>query len=216
MRTTDLIARLSSEPQPTKLTGATGTILIAVLLSLLTVALMTFGWLGFRSNLGNVFSTDGHDFLLNLVFVGSIASSALAIVRDLAVPGRSLKLPSLAIVGPFILMAAVAANELRNGSLHQSFPHADHPSWLTCVWQTSMLAVPAFAILAFGIRRLAPTNLRRAGFYIGLLAGAIGSMGYCFHTPNETVTFGVTVYTIGILSMAILGALVGPRLLRWR
>lgn len=216
MRTNELIARLSSAPRPAKQAGAAGTILIAVLLSLFVVALMTFGWLGFRSDLGSTLARGKHDFLLNLVFIISIGSSALAIVRDLAVPGRPLKLPSITLIVPFILMAAIAANELRSGSLHQAFPHTDHASWFTCLWQTSALAVPAFTILAFGIRRLAPTNLQRAGFYTGLLAGAIGSMGYCFHTPNETVAFGVTVYTGGIVSMAVIGGLIGPRLLRWR
>lgn len=216
MRTDELIAGLSASPPPARLVNPTRTVLIAALLSCLVVALMAFAWLGLRNDIGSILALGKHEFLLNLVFVIGVGSVALAVIRDLAVPGRALRLPAIAIIAPFLLIAVVAVHELSTASLHQLFPHDHHASWLTCLWQTAVLAVPAFTILAFGIRRLAPTNLRRAGFYVGLLAGAIGSMGFCLHEPGSTVTFSATVYTAGITLMAITGAWIGPRLLRWR
>lgn len=216
MRTDELIAGLSAAPPPAQLANPTRTMLIAALLACLVVALVVFAWLGLRSDIGSILTHGKHEFLLNLVFVIGVGSAALAVIRDLAVPGRALRLPAIAIIAPFLVIAVVAVHELSSASLHQLLPHESHASWLTCLWQTAALAVPAFTILAFGIRRLAPTNLRRAGFYIGLLAGAIGSMGFCLHEPGNTVTFSATVYTAGIALMAIIGAWVGPRLLRWR
>lgn len=216
MRTDELIAGLSVAPPPARLANPTRTMLVAALLACLVVALVAFAWLGLRSDIGSILALGKHEFLLNLVFVISVGSVALAVIRDLAIPGRALRLPAIAIIAPFLLIAVVAVHELSTASLHQLFPHDDHTSWLTCLWQTAALAVPAFTILAFGIRRLAPTNLRRAGFYVGLLAGAIGSLGFCLHEPGNTVTFSATVYTAGIALMAIVGAWIGPRLLRWR
>lgn len=216
MLTDELIAGLSAAPPPARLASPTRTVLVAALLACLVVALVAFAWLGLRSDIGTTLTHGKHEFLLNLVFVIGVGSVALAIIRDLAVPGRTLRLPAIAIIAPFLVIAVVAVHELSSASLHQLFPHDDNASWLTCLWQTAALAVPAFTILAFGIRRLAPTNLRRAGFYVGLLAGAIGSMGFCLHAPSNTVTFGASVYTAGIMLMAIIGAWIGPRLLRWR
>jgi hypothetical protein len=182
----------------------------------LVIVLMTSGWLGLKTDLGSALLVGNHSFLLNLVFIISVGSVATAIVRDLSVPGRSITLPSVAILIPFALLGGSALHELSTASFDHFSHHADGPSLFICVGQTSMLALPAFAILAIGIRRLAPTDLRSAGFCVGLLAGAIGSMGYCFHAPNESLTFGVIVYSAVILLTAIVGGLVGPRVLRWR
>ncbi|ETR77763.1 hypothetical protein X566_08970 [Afipia sp. P52-10] len=216
MRTDDLIADLGAAPPPLRLIDPTWTVLGAVLLSCLAVATIAFAWLGLGRDIENILALRRHEFLINLAFVVSVGSVAMAIVRDLAIPGKATRLPARAVVVPFVLIAAVAAHEAGTATLHHDVPHADGASWLTCLWQTSMLALPPFAILAFGIRRLAPTDLRRAGFYVGLLAGAIGSMGFCLHAPAGTVAFGATVYTGGILGMAMVGGWIGPRLLRWR
>jgi hypothetical protein len=78
-----------------------------------------------------------------------------------------------------------------------------------------LLSIPAFAILIILARRLAPTNLTRAGAYIGLMAGGFGAAGYALHCGEDSMLFVATAYTLAISEMAVLGALLGPRLLRW-
>ena len=212
MKTDDLIAQLGAKPQVGRWGGPSFTIALAVLISCAIIAGVSSVWLGLPTSLGNTRSIVSHSFLLNFAFIVSVGSVAMVLVRDLSVPGRSLKLPFYTVAIPFVLLSGSALQELGDHVSH----HPDWSSLLVCVWKTSMLALPALLVLAIGLRRLAPTDLRRTGFCIGLLAGAIGSMGYCLHSPNESLTFGVLVYAANAIFMAVIGALAGPRLLRWQ
>ena len=49
----------------------------------------------------------------------------------------------------------------------------------------------------------------------GLAAGAFAATVYCMHCPEVSAIFVLTWYSLGILLAASLGALLGPRLLRW-
>jgi hypothetical protein len=216
MERDELIERLSAEPRPRFVASPTITMLLAVATACVVVALASSGWLGFRADLGGALLILDHDFLLIVAFLASVGCAALTIVRDASIPGRPPTLPRAIIFSPFILITVLALHEHCLGSPHHPTEgHADK-HWLTCVWQTLVLASAAFGILLLGIRRLAPTDLRRAGFYAGLLAGSIGAMGFCLHTMTDTVGFGVTVYVLAIAFMAAVGAWLGPRLLRWR
>jgi hypothetical protein len=62
---------------------------------------------------------------------------------------------------------------------------------------------------------MAPTRLRATGAVIGLAAGGISAALYSLHCPEAGASFVLTWYTLGILAPALLGALLGPRLLRW-
>ena len=86
---------------------------------------------------------------------------------------------------------------------------------LECLWQIPALAIPAFVILTFAVRYLAPTNLIRTGAYMGLVAGGIGAIGYAFHCHDDSVAFVAVSYTLAIAEMTVVGALLGPRILRW-
>jgi hypothetical protein len=88
-------------------------------------------------------------------------------------------------------------------------------SWMVCPWIVLALALPIFAGLLWSFRRFAPTRLRAAGAAAGLTAGAWGAAIYCLHCPEVTAIFVLTWYSLGVLLAAGLGAVLGPRLLRW-
>src|SRR3569623_2288457 len=88
-------------------------------------------------------------------------------------------------------------------------------SWMLCPWRVLVLAVPIFIGLLWSFRRLAPTRLRAAGAAAGLDAGAFAATVYCLHCPEVSALFVLTWYSLGILLAAGLGALLGPRVLRW-
>ncbi|MFO1333443.1 MAG: NrsF family protein, partial [Rubrivivax sp.] len=56
---------------------------------------------------------------------------------------------------------------------------------------------------------------RAAGFAAGLLAGAIGALAYALACTEMAMSFVAAWYTLGILMVGALGALLGPRVLRW-
>ena len=58
-------------------------------------------------------------------------------------------------------------------------------------------------------------RLRAAGAAAGLGAGAWAATIYCLHCPEASALFVLTWYSLGILLATAIGALVGPRFLRW-
>jgi hypothetical protein len=88
-------------------------------------------------------------------------------------------------------------------------------SWDSCPWRILLLSLPALAALLWTFRQFAPTRLRLAGFIAGLVAGGVGASAYAFTCTETTAPFVATWYTLGMLGAAALGALIGPRALRW-
>ncbi len=182
--------------------------------ALLLALILSVIWLRPRADLMTTMAADNHVFLLKLAFALGVVFSALPIVRDLSVPGRRLGVWSLLAIVPFAIVGALAFHEALGPHTHVAH-HANFASWVECLWQIPALSIPALAILFVAIRRLAPTNLRLTGAYIGLAAGGIGAAGYAFHCDHDSMTFIATFYSIAILEMAVLGALFGPNVLRW-
>lgn len=88
-------------------------------------------------------------------------------------------------------------------------------SWALCPWAVLGLSLPALAATLWAMRGLAPTRPRLAGLAAGLLAGAAGAAGYSLGCTEESLAFVAVWYTAGVVLTAGLGALLGPRLLRW-
>jgi hypothetical protein len=84
-----------------------------------------------------------------------------------------------------------------------------------CPFLIALLATPVFLGGLWALRGLAPTRLRLAGASVGLLAGATGACVYAIHCPELAAPFLGTWYVLGIAIPTALGALLGPRVLRW-
>lgn len=212
MQTDELVEALSRNPVPRHRVPPALVIGLAALSAGAMAVVLSFAWLYAT---GVPPEADVHDLLIKFAFIFGVILSALVLVRDLAVPGRRLRLSPAVVVVPFALMLAFAGHELMSldGGTWRS--HAAHTSWLGCLWQVGLFAIPAFAILAFAVRRLAPVRLRHAGFQIGLVAGGIGAMCYALHARDESLAFSLVAHGIAILLIAAIGALAGPRLLKW-
>ena len=65
------------------------------------------------------------------------------------------------------------------------------------------------------MKGLAPTRPALAGAASGLLAGALGALVYALHCPEMAAPFLGIWYLLGMLIPAVVGAMVGPLLLRW-
>jgi hypothetical protein len=88
-------------------------------------------------------------------------------------------------------------------------------SWSTCPWSVLFLSLPALAASLWAVRGLAPTQPRAAGFAAGLLAGSVGAFGYALSCPEASPGFVAVWYTLGIALTGTVGAVLGPRVLRW-
>lgn len=211
----NLVATLSrDDPRPARF-APTATILFAALLGLTFVLIVSIAWLKLRPDFAAELAIYNRIFALKLIFTGSIVVSALPIVRDLSIPGRRVRRSSVLAALPFAVIMVLAFRELASLPVSKWTHHVGDASWLDCLWQIPTLSIPAFVILALAVKRLAPTRLTRTGAFVGLLAGGMGAVGYALHCHDDTIAFVALSYTLAILEMTLLGALLGHRLLRW-
>jgi hypothetical protein len=146
--------------------------------------------------------------------VGLVAVGGWLCAR-LARPVQRLGGPQIALMAVLALMGALglwtwftAMPELR---LAELLGH----SWKTCPRNIVLLALPPMAGAFWALRGLAPTRPRLAGAAAGLFAGALGAAAYALSCIEIASSFVAVWYTLGISASALIGALLGPRLLRW-
>ena len=213
MNTDDLIAELARDV-PKVSRHAVGWRLVAGLgIGMVVAAVVVVLALGIRPDLA--VAMHGFAFWMKWTYTISLSILALAMTAGLARPdGGSMRWRWVLAV-PVVLLAAVGVAELVRT------PPADWlamwlgQSWMVCPWIVLALAMPIFIGLLWSFQRLAPTRLRAAGAAAGLSAGAFAATIYCVHCPEVSAIFVLTWYSLGIGLAASLGALLGPRLLRW-
>jgi hypothetical protein len=154
-------------------------------------------------------------FWVKLAFPAVLFTGALLAVLRLSRPGvrlgrvpAALAAPVLAmwLLGTVVLLGAAPAER---GDLMLGF------SWNSCPFTIALLSVPLFGASLWAMQGLAPTQLTLAGGAAGLLAGAGGALVYALYCPEMAAPFIGIWYLLGMLIPAALGALLGPRLLRW-
>lgn len=84
-----------------------------------------------------------------------------------------------------------------------------------CPWLIMLLAIPIMFGLSWAMRKMAPTRLRVAGVIVGLTAGALSALIYSVSCDESAMPFVFIWYGGAIAAMSIVGALIGPRALRW-
>jgi hypothetical protein len=89
------------------------------------------------------------------------------------------------------------------------------PRWMACLICIPLFAAAPFASLIWALRQGAPTNLVRTGAITGLVAGALGAAVFAVHHPAGSIPFIALWYGGPIVLCALVGAIIGPRLLRW-
>jgi hypothetical protein len=87
--------------------------------------------------------------------------------------------------------------------------------WLLCLYCIPLFAAIPFILLVWALRLGAPTHLTQTGAMAGLVAGAVGAAAYAFHCPDDSLPFIALWYGAAIAGCAAVGALLGPRVLRW-
>jgi hypothetical protein len=88
-------------------------------------------------------------------------------------------------------------------------------SWQSCSVSILVLSSPVLAALLWALRQLAPTRPGLTGAAAGMMAGSVAATLYSLHCTESTFPFFTAWYGGGIVAAGALGALIGPRLLRW-
>ncbi len=152
---------------------------------------------------------------IKLVYAASLAIAAAWLTAQLARPVARLVVPRRAVLAVFAAMGAVGLAALLGAGPGERVTALLGHSWSTCPWNVLALSLPALACLLWAVRGLAPTRPVAAGFAAGLFAGALGAFGYSLSCPEVSPAFVALWYSLGIGLTGIVGALLGPRVLRW-
>jgi hypothetical protein len=213
METETLIKTLASDVTPVRPSAARAAVLLHSLLGGLAAVVVIALTIGFRPDLD--IAMRGGLFWMKVSYTGSLALIALAATLTLARPEsvapRWLWFATL----PFAALAVVSIAEAASMEHDAWMKLWMGSSWRQCPALIVMLALPVGAGLTRALRQFAPTRLRLTGGVAGMAAGALAATFYCLHCPEVGAAFVLTWYTLGIVAVAGIGAIAGPRLLRW-
>jgi hypothetical protein len=213
MNTDQLIAALSNGVEPVDPGAARRNLALAAAAGFVAGLPLLLALLGINPSLATAALLPM--FWVKLAFVAGLAAAGGLTVLRLSRPGAALGTPALALATPVLAMGALAVAALALAQADQWLALLLGSSWTVCPWRIAILSMPSFVLILWAVKGLAPTRLRLAGAGAGMLSGAIGALVYLLYCPEMAPPFLLVWYTLGMLLPAVVGALVGPRVLRW-
>ena len=213
MKTDDLIEMLSRRIEPVPRTPAAARFARALLCGLPFAAVILHVGYGIRPDLSAV-AADGM-FWVKIGVPVAVAAAGLAVVGRVSRPGMVAGPAGLAALAPVLalwVLAAVVGFGLPEG---ERVPALLGRTWRSCVFSIGLIAAPMFVAAFQVLRTMAPTRPALAGAAAGWMAGGAGAAVYALHCPETAAPFLAVWYVLGMALPAGIGALLGPRLLRW-
>jgi len=212
MKTDELIAQLAGGLEPVKRGQVARLLLGAAALGVVGSVVVMLSMMGLRHDFARAIVSFG--MWTKLVYTFAIAVFAFWLVERMGRPGAEMTRPLRMLALPLLAILLLAA-------LQMSAPQADMPKLVlghssrVCAFLVTVTALPTLAATFWALRKLAPTRLTLAGAGAGLFAGAVGAFVYSFHCTEGTAPFIAIWYSLGIVVVTLIGALLGPKLLRW-
>ena len=154
-------------------------------------------------------------FWVKLAFPASLAVASLIAASRLSRPGGRLGGTRSAVVVPVIVIWLYAAWVLLGAPPAERADLVMGRTWKYCLVGIPTLAVPVFCAALWAMKGLAPTRLALAGAAAGLLSGATAALVYALHCPEMEAPFLGVWYVAGMAVPVVVGALLGPLVLRW-
>ncbi len=213
MKTDDLVAMLSTGNVAVPRRSASGRIGLAVLTGLPVSLFILFAEYGMRRDI--VQAMFWPMFWVKVVFPLCIAAAGFVAVQRLARPGVPARHAWTGAALPVIGIWVLAVIAWFVVPPEERMPSLMGQSWRVCAVSIGLMALPVFAATMVALRGLAPTRPALAGAAAGALAGGIGAAVYALHCMELTAPFLAVWYVSGIAVPVLVGAVLGPRLLRW-
>jgi hypothetical protein len=213
MKTHDLISLLSTNVEPVDYRQIRRTLGIAVAAGGAAVIATVVFALGFRADLTTI--EVFIPLLLKVAFALVVLIPASIYLIRLADPGGERRTSVGLVALPFIAVMVLAAVSLTVTPRSHWNAMIIGNQWLECLISIPLIAVLPFAVIVWAVRRMAPTDLRRTGTLVGLVAGSLSAAGYAFHCADDSVPFVALWYGGTIALCTLFGWQLGPRLLRW-
>ena len=152
-------------------------------------------------------------FLFKFVVSLALALPAAWLVFRAARPQAKPRLASLMIAPLLLILACAIELYLTQSSTWAT--RAIGSNAIFCAICVPLLSIAPMIGLFYALSRAAPANARLAGFVAGLCAGGIGAAAYAAHCTDDSPLFVAVWYSMGVVLMGAVGALLGSRYLRW-
>lgn len=211
MKTDALIDLLARDAGPAPRALAWRRLSPAAAAGLFVSAVAAIGWFGALP--AQMFATAVP--WMKMAYAGALAASAGWLAARLSMPAAPVRSATRAVTVVVLAMAAIGLLSWFAAPAGERMAALLGHSWFSCPPSVLVLSLPALVGSLWAVRGMAPTRLRAAGFAAGLLAGAVGALGYSLYCPEASAAFVAVWYSLGILLTGALGAALGPYVLRW-
>ncbi|MBX4863382.1 DUF1109 family protein [Rhizobium sophorae] len=211
--TEDVIDSLVRDLKPVPRHALERRFALAILPALAVSLLLMLIVLGLRTDMAQALMLPV--FWIKSAYNGLLAIAAFAAVYRLSRPDGSEERFFGIAAAIMLALAVMAVIQLALS------PAASYPalvlgsSALHCPLLIFAFAMPILIANTWVLRGGAPSNLGVTGFIAGIAAGASGAWVYSWFCTENGLPFVTLWYSLGILLTGAIGALLGPRLLRW-
>ena len=210
--TDDLIARLAADLKPVRPLAMQRLLLAAVGLSGIVAVLAMNMWLGMRSDIATAPMT--MMFWAKFAYTLAVAVLGGFATLVLARPIGSARWPWISIGAALLLVLVGAFWQLVRAEPDDMMVLVVGGTSLVCPWRI-VLGLPVLLGAILALRRFAPARPTLAGFAAGIMAGGTGAWVYSFACGENGMMFLALWYTLGIVMVGLIGAVLGRFLLRW-
>ena len=204
MRTSDLVDLLAADDHAVHSTR--WTILPASVIALLIALMLTIALLEVRPAI----VLGSPVVAAKLMFTFSLALLAWPALWRLLRPGAVLGWSALLPILPAVAVVSAAIIQMTIAPVGVWRPET--PSCLVLI---PLFGLPGLVVIMRAARRQAPTDLTRAGFFAGLVAGGLSASAYALQCPNDDPVYLAAWYLPAIVITGLIGRTLGTRLLAW-
>jgi hypothetical protein len=154
-------------------------------------------------------------FDLKFVVTLALAISAVAISLHLSRPEASLQGWAWLLLIPVGLLVAGIAGEMMMPQRMPMMMRMMGKNSMVCLTAIPAMSLPLLAATLIGLRHGAPTRPAIAGAIAGLASAGLAATLYASHCTDDSPLFVATWYTIAAALVTAIGALAGPKVLRF-
>jgi hypothetical protein len=212
METDQLIRTLAADnAQPAR---PVGFVLALALVAAAPVSiLMFFMTLGVRPDV----MTAMHNPFFDLKFAVTLALAiaAIAVSLHLSRPEALLRGWALLLLVPAGLLAAGIGGEMMMPQRLPMMTRLVGNNSRACMLAITVFSLPLLAGALIGLRHGAPARPAVAGAIAGMLSAGLAATLYASHCTDDSPLFVATWYSIATALVTAIGALAGPRVLRF-
>jgi hypothetical protein len=213
VRTDDLIDALSANAGPAPGAGIPRRLLAVAAFGVVLTLALILSWLRLRADLDQAML--GRMFWMKAGYTAVLAVAGFWACERLSRPAGSGRKAFWLAGGVLVLFVGIGIVQMMLVDPEQRMVMIRGRSIQHCLQSIVLLGLPMLAVALIALRDLAPTRPTLAGFAAGLFSGAVCATVYGLHCGESSMMFVGAWYSLGVLLVGLLGAVIGRWALRW-